>query len=51
MGKALDAMETAFESVLDNGELILDEDFMMNDLFLELLIRSKNILSTCLRRR
>jgi hypothetical protein len=30
MGKALDAMEEAFEAIIDNGELILDEDFMMN---------------------
>ena len=36
MGKALDAMEMAFDSILDNGELILDEDFMMNKLFFDL---------------
>jgi hypothetical protein len=36
MGKALDAMEKAFEQILDNGELIFDEDFMMNQMFVEL---------------
>jgi hypothetical protein len=36
MGKALDSMEAAFESILDDGELIVDEDFMMNNLFLDL---------------
>ena len=30
---ALDAMEKAFESILDNGNLILDEVFMMNQIF------------------
>jgi hypothetical protein len=36
MGKALDAMEHAFEMILDNGELCLDEEFMMNRLFMDL---------------
>ena len=39
MGFALDAMETAFESILDNGELILDEDFMMNQIFADISSR------------
>jgi hypothetical protein len=53
MGKALDLMERAFESIIDNGELMLDEDFMINELFsdiAELLILSKHIVSICLRR-
>jgi hypothetical protein len=29
MGLALDLMETSFESIIDEPELILDEDFMM----------------------
>jgi hypothetical protein len=33
MGKALDLMERAFKSIIDNGELMLDEDFRMNELF------------------
>ena len=33
MGKALDAMEHAFETILDNGELCLDEEFMMERMF------------------
>ncbi len=36
MGKALDAMEHAFEMIVDNGELSLDEEFMMNHLFMDL---------------
>ena len=30
MGMALDAMEAAFQEIVDNGELLFDEDFMMN---------------------
>jgi hypothetical protein len=33
MGLALDLMETAFESMIDAPELILDEDFMMGIFF------------------
>jgi hypothetical protein len=36
MGKALDLMETAFESVLNDGSLIYDEEFMMNSIFAEI---------------
>jgi hypothetical protein len=36
MGKALVAMEKVFEQILENGELIFDEDFMMNQMFIEL---------------
>ena len=36
MGSALDAMEESFEMILDNGELIFDEDFMMNQMFAKL---------------
>ena len=36
MGKALDAMEYSFEMILNNGELSLDEQFMMNHLFMDL---------------
>ena len=39
MGEALDAMEKAFESILDNCELILDEDFMMNQIFADITER------------
>ena len=30
MGRALDLLEDAFEKIRDNGELLLDEEFMMN---------------------
>ena len=33
MGKALDLMERAFESILNNGCLIYDQDFMMDSIF------------------
>jgi hypothetical protein len=33
MGNTFRLMERAFESIIDNGELMLDEDFMMNELF------------------
>ena len=33
MGKALDLMERAFESILNNGSLIYDEAFMMDSIF------------------
>eukprot|EP00956_Cyclotella_meneghiniana_P040421 scaffold194930_cov35-Cyclotella_meneghiniana.AAC.1 len=36
MGKALDLMETAFESIINDGSLIYDEDFMMNSIFAEI---------------
>lgn len=36
MGKALDLMETAFESILNDGSLIYDEEFMMNSIFAEI---------------
>ena len=36
MGKALDLMETAFESILNDGSLIYDEKFMMNSIFAEI---------------
>jgi hypothetical protein len=32
-GTALDLMETMFNAVLDNGELVFDEDFMMTQMF------------------
>ena len=37
MGKALDSMESAFENIMSNGELIYDEDFMMNTMFSEIM--------------
>ena len=36
MGKALDLMETAFESILNDGSLIYDEAFMMDSIFAEI---------------
>jgi hypothetical protein len=33
MGKALDLMERAFKSILNNGCLIYDQDFMMDSIF------------------
>ncbi len=36
MGKALDLMERAFESILNNGSLIYDEAFMMDSIFAEI---------------
>ncbi len=36
MGKALDLMERAFESILNNWSLIYDEAFMMDSIFAEI---------------
>lgn len=36
MGKALDLMETAFESILNDGSLIYNEEFMMDSIFSEI---------------
>ena len=36
MGKVLTCMETAFEAILDDPSLFLDEDFMLNTMFKEI---------------
>ena len=36
MGRVLDLMEDAFIKIADDGELFLDEEFMMNIFFLSL---------------
>jgi hypothetical protein len=48
MGKALDLMERAFESIIDNRELMLNEDFMMNKLFSDIAKTAVNPFKTYL---
>ena len=48
MGKALDLMERAFVSIIDNRELMLNEDFMMNELFSDIAKTAVNPFKTYL---
>ena len=53
MGKVIDLLEKAMVAVVEDGKLLLDEDFMMNIflIFKTLLTHLRNTLIFCLRKR